>query len=130
MPPTNANDPLRTTDHDPSAAPPRSDHPADRAPTLSVVGSDTDAYVPAQNADPLVGVPGCDSPTVVVPGYSIEGLHKAATEWLDRPPDPKEGLGVGFAPNGDPRRNPFEWEAWHECDVFRAHVEGRLAGKP
>ena len=33
------------------------------------------------------------------------------------------GLGVGFAPNGDPRRNPFDWEAWHECDVFRAQVE-------
>jgi hypothetical protein len=49
-----------------------------------------------------------------------EAVLKAATEWLDRPRDPKDGLGVGFAPDGDPRRNSFDWEAWHECDVFRA----------
>ena len=55
---------------------------------------------------------------------------RAATDWLDRPRDPKDNLGVGFAPNGDPRRNPFDWEVWHECDVFRAEVERRLAGIP
>jgi hypothetical protein len=26
-------------------------------------------------------------------------------------------------------RNPFDWEVWHECDVFRAEVIRRLAGK-
>jgi hypothetical protein len=57
-------------------------------------------------------------------------FYRAAAEWLDRPPDPGDNLGVGFAPNGDPRRNPFDWEAWHECDVFRAEVERRIAGKP
>ncbi|QDU21931.1 serine/threonine-protein kinase [Urbifossiella limnaea] len=55
-------------------------------------------------------------------------FYKAATEWLDRPRDPKDNLGVGFsAANSDPRRNPFDWEAWHECDVFRAEVEKALA---
>ena len=29
-------------------------------------------------------------------------FYQAATEWLDRPRDPKDGLGVGFAPNGTP----------------------------
>jgi len=54
-------------------------------------------------------------------------FYEAATTWLDRPRDPKDNLGVGFAPNGDPRRNPFDWEAWHECDVFRAAVGKALA---
>ena len=52
---------------------------------------------------------------------------QAAAAWLDRPRDSKDNLGVGFAANGDPRRNPFDWEVWHECDVFRAEVERRLA---
>ena len=29
----------------------------------------------------------------------------------------------------DPRYNSFDWETWHECDVFRAEVEQKLAGK-
>ncbi len=41
--------------------------------------------------------------------------------------DRKDNLGVGFAANGDSRRNPFDWEAWHEC-VYRAAVGRRLAG--
>jgi hypothetical protein len=57
-------------------------------------------------------------------------FYKVATDWLDRPRDPKDNLGVGSAPNGDPRRNPFDWEAWHECDVFRLECERRLSGKP
>jgi hypothetical protein len=57
-------------------------------------------------------------------------FYKAATDWLDRPREPKDNLGVGFAPNGDPRRNPFDWELWHERDVFRAEVEKSLARNP
>jgi len=56
-------------------------------------------------------------------------FYRMATERLDRPRDPKDNLGVGFAPNGDPRRNPFDWEAWHECDVFRSEVEKALANR-
>ena len=37
--------------------------------------------------------------------------HFVTTPWA--------GLGEAFAPVDDPRRNPFDWEAWHECDVFR-----------
>jgi hypothetical protein len=43
---------------------------------------------------------------------------------------PWAGLGQAFAPVDDPRRNPFDWESWHECEVFRVEVERRLAGKP
>ena len=70
-------------------------------------------------------------------------FHRAAAEWLDRPcrpirlanvishcaMSPWAGLGQAFAPVDDPRRDPFDWESWHECDVFRQAVERRLAGK-
>jgi WD40 repeat protein len=70
--------------------------------------------------------------------------YRAAAEWLDRPGQPARvvnlvahgtlnswaGLGIAVAPVEDERRNPFDWETWHECDVFRAEVERRLAGKP
>jgi eukaryotic-like serine/threonine-protein kinase len=59
-----------------------------------------------------------------------KSFTKTATEWLDRPRDPNDGMGDSFQPGEDPRRNPFDWESWHECDVFRAEVERRLAGKP
>jgi hypothetical protein len=55
-------------------------------------------------------------------------FQRAATDWLDRPRNPKDGFGVGIEPM-DSRRNPFDWEAWHECDVFRAEVERQLSGK-
>ena len=38
--------------------------------------------------------------------------------------------GSGSQPIDDPRRNPFDWEVWHECDVFRVEVERRPALKP
>ena len=68
-------------------------------------------------------------------------FYRAAADWLERFERPIQamnivshcalspwaGLGEAFAPVDDPRRNPFDWEAWHECDVFRAEVERRLA---
>ena len=35
-------------------------------------------------------------------------------------------LGDAIKPVDDPRHNTFDWESWHECDVFRAEVENRL----
>jgi hypothetical protein len=52
-------------------------------------------------------------------------LYRAAAEWLDRPRESKEA--VTMEPADDPRHNPFHWEAWHECDVFRAEVEKAMA---
>ena len=57
-------------------------------------------------------------------------FHRTATEWLDRPRNARDGFGVALEPVDDPRHNPFDWEVWLECDVFRAVVEGRFAGKP
>jgi tetratricopeptide (TPR) repeat protein len=67
---------------------------------------------------------------------------KAAADWLDRPRNPTRAanivthainpwnaIGEAFKPIDDPRHNPFDWESWHECDVFRAEVERLLAVK-
>jgi hypothetical protein len=68
-------------------------------------------------------------------------FHRAAIEWLDRPGQPIRaanvvtqrvlnpwaGLVAAVADVDDPRRNPFDWESWHECDVFRVVVEKALA---
>ena len=56
-------------------------------------------------------------------------FYWAATGWLDRPRNSRDGFGIAFESIDDPGRNPFEWEVWHECDVFRAEVEQRLARK-
>jgi eukaryotic-like serine/threonine-protein kinase len=70
-------------------------------------------------------------------------LYQVAASWLDRPAEPLRvanvvshlamnpwaGIGEIFAPLDDPRRNPFDWESWHEYDVFREVIEMRLAGK-
>ena len=71
-------------------------------------------------------------------------FHRVAAEWLDRAGAPIRaanivshsaltpwaGLAAAGSPVEDIRRNPFDWESWHECDVFRAEVERQLAGKP
>jgi WD40 repeat protein/serine/threonine protein kinase len=70
-------------------------------------------------------------------------FYHAATNWLERFENPLRatnivshcgmspwsGLGAAFAPVDDPRRNPFDWESWLECDLFRADIERWLAGK-
>jgi WD40 repeat protein len=76
-------------------------------------------------------------------GNRVEALRffNTAIDWLDVPCLPYRaanlithhaqnswtGLGEAFAPTDDPRRNPFDWESWHECDVFRAQLQQRLA---
>ena len=59
-------------------------------------------------------------------------FHQAAVDWLDKPHEPGpatdviEQLKTLFEipkPLDDPRYNPFDWESWHECDVFRAEVD-------
>jgi hypothetical protein len=68
--------------------------------------------------------------------------YRAAAEWLDRPTgpiravnivahsmNPWNGIAESFKPIADPRHNLFDWESWHECDVFRAEFE-RAAAVP
>jgi hypothetical protein len=60
--------------------------------------------------------------------------HAQAVAWLDRYQPPLTSvLGGGYLGTAtiqksqmDPRYNAFDWESWHECDVFRAEVERRL----
>ena len=63
-----------------------------------------------------------------------------ATLWLDRYKTPFQiASALGCAPSGplfaltelhkqplDPRYNPFDWETWHELDVFRQETEIKL----
>ena len=37
--------------------------------------------------------------------------------------NPWNAIGEAFKPIDDPRHNTFDWESWHECDVFREEVE-------
>lgn len=62
-------------------------------------------------------------------------FHQAAVDWLDKPHELGPTTGVIEQlktlfkipkPLDDPRYNPFEWESWHECDVFRADVQQAL----
>jgi hypothetical protein len=67
----------------------------------------------------------------------------AATAWLDRPRAPMRianvvshaavngwaALGEAVKPVADPRRDPSDWEAWYECEVYRAKVESLLRGE-
>jgi hypothetical protein len=69
--------------------------------------------------------------------------HAKAVAWLDKYQRPMQvASAVGTASTAgwggalellraqaDPRDNPFDWETWFECRVFRAEVEGLLAGK-
>jgi tetratricopeptide (TPR) repeat protein len=65
--------------------------------------------------------------------------YQAAVDWLDRPSEDgptkkiielEKELFKITKPLDDPRYNPFQWELWHECDVFRAEVEKLLQTAP
>jgi hypothetical protein len=62
-------------------------------------------------------------------------FQRVADEWLERPRvpiraanlithafNPWNALGEAFKPIDDPRYDAFEWESWHECDVFGAQM--------
>ena len=67
-------------------------------------------------------------------------FYRTAIDWLDRPRNPIRAANIvshsalnpwpalveAFVPTDDPRRHPFDWESWHECDVFRSNLEKRL----
>ena len=74
MPPTNANDPLRTTDHTPSEAPPAREVTADFAQGSAPVDWGTAAYVPGAATEPMGTEPERPSASVSVPGYEIEAV--------------------------------------------------------
>ena len=53
--------------------------------------------------------------------------HAQAISWLDRYQPPLRVLTGGALPSQiDPRYDPFDWESWYECEVFRAAVAAGL----
>jgi WD40 repeat protein len=74
MPQTNADDPLRTTDAEPSAATPSRDVTADFTPGPPAANGGTGAYVPGQCTQTMGVQTECGPAAVAVPGYEIEAV--------------------------------------------------------
>src|SRR5690242_8181146 len=70
MPPPDADDPLRTTDHEPGVASPSTDGPGDSAHARSTAATST--HPPGPAVEPPGVVP--EHGPVSVPGYAIEGV--------------------------------------------------------
>ena len=71
---TNTNDPLRTTDHVPNAAPPAPELTTDPSPASSLADKVTATYLPGQAAKPAGTEPAPGSGSVSIPGYEIESV--------------------------------------------------------
>jgi WD40 repeat protein len=74
MPQTNADDPLRTTDQEPSAAPPGTDVTTAAAPAASAAAGHTGPFLPSEPSHPSGAEPERAAGVVSVPGYEIEGV--------------------------------------------------------
>jgi formylglycine-generating enzyme required for sulfatase activity/tRNA A-37 threonylcarbamoyl transferase component Bud32 len=142
MPTTNANDPLRTIDHDPNAAPPAPDVAGDFAYGSSVVDGGTPAYVPGQDAEPKDTAPERGPGTDSVPGYVIESVlgrggmgvvYKARHLKLKRTVALKRVLAGGHAGPGERARFRIEAEAvarLQHPNIVQIHEVGEADGHP
>ncbi len=74
MKPTNSNDPLRTTDHHPSAATPGAGVTADFASGSPPAFDITTTHLPGQSAESIGTEPERGPATVSVPGFEIESV--------------------------------------------------------
>src|SRR5260370_31425092 len=140
MPPTNADDPLRTTDHHPNTATPRPGDTADFAPGSSPVDGGTGAYVPGQDAAPMGAVRERGPGTVSVPGYAIEGVlgrggmgvvYKARYLALKRTVALKMVLAGGHAGPRELARFRIEAEAvarLQHSNIVQIHEVGEAGG--
>jgi serine/threonine-protein kinase len=142
MPQTNAEDPLRTTDPEPSAPTPAGDLTTDHEPPSSVPDGRTSAYGPG-----AAGAPGCaETPgaagSAAVPGYEIDSVlgrggmgvvYKARHLALKRTVALKMVVAGGHAAPRDLARFRIEAEAvarLQHPNIVQIHEVGEAGGLP
>jgi WD40 repeat protein len=142
MPPTNANDPLGTTDDAASQAPLSRDVTADFAQGPAPAHGGTAAYVPGEATEPLDTAPERAAAAVAVPGYEVEAVlgrggmgvvYKARHLALKRTVALKMVLAGGHAGPRERARFRIEAEAaarLQHPNIVQIHEVGEAGGHP
>src|SRR5262245_13529440 len=140
--PTNAGDPLRTTDHAPKAAERRDEVTTDFSPASALESTGT--YLGDRNKEPPVeGLPERSAMSAqAIPGYQIEGIlgrggmgvvYKARHLALKRVVALKMILSGGHAGEGERQRFRSEAEAvarLQHANIVQVHEVGEHEGLP